>query len=381
MKRGKQALAALCAALVCACLLLPPSRAAGDVFFTAVNDTVLPLTSDTMPVWSGGVLYVPYTVFDTGYTGIDLEINCSQDRAGGTVTLFNLRKMLVFDLNRGTAHNELTGESVDAKAITRNGRAYVPVSAVCSFFGLTSSYRSIEQGYLVRIKSNAVVLGDDRFVDAASNTINRRLREYNQSLAGGSVSPAEPDPQPPVSNPPPETSAVVYLGFRCGDASGLEGILDALERSDAVGVFFFTPGQLAQQDSLVRRALGSGHSVGLLAEGTTAREVRSSLAEGSRLLEQVAWARTTLVMAPKALWEGLEAEGWVCWEETVSAVPQTGAGATAHSASVLRALGSRYRSACLTLDGSQTTAQVLPTLLRQLKNHQFVVSTPLETKL
>ena len=46
-------------------------------------------------------MYVPYTVFDSSYTGINLGISSSYSRDGGTVTLYNLQQMMIFDLNRG----------------------------------------------------------------------------------------------------------------------------------------------------------------------------------------------------------------------------------------------------------------------------------------
>ena len=155
---------ALCLALLC-----PLPVSAADLYFTATNDSLAQLTTDTMPLWSGGVLYVPYTVFDsrTNSTGIDLGVNASYSRSDSTVKLFTPRKFLVFDLNNGTCRDDLTGESYSARAIIRNGRPYLPVKTVCDFFGLTSSYSAISQAYLVRIKNDAVVLSDAKFIAAA----------------------------------------------------------------------------------------------------------------------------------------------------------------------------------------------------------------------
>ena len=47
---------------------------------------------------------------------------------------------------------------------------------------------------------------------------------------------------------------------------------------------------------------------------------------------------------------------------------------------MIRSLGSRGRSAYLTLEGDQIS-QVLPTLLRQLEDGSFTVTVPLETRL
>lgn len=72
MNRIRKLACALVSMALCLGLLLPQPALAADLYFTSINDNLLPLTSDTMPVWSGGVLYVPYSVFDSGVTGINL---------------------------------------------------------------------------------------------------------------------------------------------------------------------------------------------------------------------------------------------------------------------------------------------------------------------
>ena len=52
------------------------ARAEDDVFFTAVNDTMLPLADETMPFVAGGTLYVAATAFD----GAELGVYCSRSR-------------------------------------------------------------------------------------------------------------------------------------------------------------------------------------------------------------------------------------------------------------------------------------------------------------
>ena len=60
----------LCLVLtVCLCT---PALADGELFFVAVNDTI-PLTLSVFPTYSGGTLYVPYQVFDSGLKTTMLE--------------------------------------------------------------------------------------------------------------------------------------------------------------------------------------------------------------------------------------------------------------------------------------------------------------------
>ena len=64
----KKRLGALLCALVMCLALLSPASALEEVCFTSLNNKLLPLASDTMPLWSGGVLYVPASLFDGSAT-------------------------------------------------------------------------------------------------------------------------------------------------------------------------------------------------------------------------------------------------------------------------------------------------------------------------
>ncbi len=73
----KRVCALLCALLAVLTLLPQRAGAAESVYFTAINDNLLALNASTMPAWVEGVLYVPYTVFDSASTGSNLRINCN----------------------------------------------------------------------------------------------------------------------------------------------------------------------------------------------------------------------------------------------------------------------------------------------------------------
>ena len=380
MSKKKRLAAWLLSVVLCLGAVLPMPASAADLYFTSINDNLLPLTADTMPVWSGGLLYVPYTVFDSGTTGIRLGMDCSYSRDGTTVSLFTLRKILVFDLKNETCRNEMTGEELSAKAIIRNGRPYLPLNTVCTFFGLSRTYTSISQGYLVRIKNKEVVLSDDKFIDAAGELINRRVREYNQSLnpsQGGSTT----NPSAPPEENLPSANVRTYLAFRCRDGESLSGVMDALDRKGVFALFLLTPQVLEEESELVRRMLGTGHSVGLLAEGEDLEQTRQLLAQGERLLEQTLFTRTTIAYAPKEQRAALEEEGWVCWSESHVLDPSDTVGPAAFANTTLRRLEGRTRATYLTMDADGNTARVLSTLLNQLDYHHFVVSIPMETRL
>lgn len=376
-------------ALLCAILLLvgiAPARAIteADIYFTSINNNLLPLAADTMPVWVDGVIYVPYTVFDRAVTGMDLGILVERNRAKNTVALYTLRQMLVFDLNDGSCTDH-ANDKMDFRSVMQNGRAYLPLEAVCEIFGLRDSYAYTRYGYLVRICNASNALSDERFIDAASELMKSRAKEFIDSQRAPVTDtpvlpPATPDD--PVVTPPeqdqPKGRIHLYLAFQCRSGEGLETILDALDRTGNKGLFFFAPELLAQQDDLVRRIVGSGHCIGLLAEG---EDVRAQLERGNEMLGRIARTAAVAVCVSDELRQELEEQGWCCWDETMNAVPRERERPTAYAQRMVNAIGSRSRSLYLTLDDSAQTASVLDTALQHFEAQEYTIVTPIETRL
>lgn len=381
MRKKRPVLPLVLAVILAVGMFQPMPTAAANLYFTGINDSVAPLTSSSMPYWSGGTLYVPYTVFDANQNGVGVSLGLytSYNHRSHIVTIFNLKQMLVFDLERGTCRDDMTGAAYDARAVMRYGKPYVPLYVVCSVFGLEYSYNQlsyISQGYLVRIKSADAVLDDGLFIDRARELINNRLRDYTQSL-----SPAETTPTIPVSpSEPPEVdggNVATYLAFRCESADGLSAILNTLDGTGQYALFFLAPQVIEEEGGLVRRILGTGHSVGILAwEGE-----KEALSRGRLALEELAHTRTTLAYVPDGARAGLEEQGWVCWKETLYLEPGDSVGGTAFAGTVLKRLGTRRRTVYLTLEGSGNTARVLSALLRQLSSNHYTVAVPMETRL
>ena len=388
MKKYKTKLLAVLLTLALCLGALPISVSAADLYFTALNERVELLTSDSMPFWYGGELYVPYSVFDRALntTQVDLGLNVSYNsRTRSSVTIYNLRQqMLTFDLNAGTCQNELTGEAYSARAIMRNGKPYLPVATVCSFFGLSWSYSalpSIPDGYLVRITNGDAVLDDASFIDAAGNTLDTRLQQYTQSLnSAASTTPAQPEePQPEEPISPNDTPT--YLAVLAWDINGLSDILDSLDDAGRYALFFLTPQVLEEEGNLVRRMLGSGHLVGILAQGEDLAQSRRQLETGTSALERLAHTRTTLAYAPEDQRETLEREGWVCWDETLLLSPDESVSPSVFATRTLSWLEGRELATYLTLEGGEDAARVLPTLLRRLTSGRFILGVPIETRL
>lgn len=387
MKKGKNYLAWLLALVLCLSVLVPMPVRAADVCFTAINDRVLELTNDTMPIWSGGVLYAPHSTFDAASNGVFWNLECSYNRNTNMITVFDIeqRLFLEFDLREGTCQDGLTGEDYDQGAILRGGRPYLPVGLICGFFDLTYSYRTIDQGKILRIRDDEAVLSDSKFLDAATNTLNSRLREYNQQNAVETppAAPVTPStPQPPVQQEPEDEQRVdTYLSFRCDSAELLEAILVILDSRNVYGMFFLTPELIEQRSDLVLWMQGAGHSVGLLAQGEGIDQVRAALEAGDRALASQVFSRTTVAYTDQAHRETLEQEGWICWNSTLDLTVGNSVGPTYFANRVIGQLGSRTSAAYLSMNVGENTVRVLATLLDRLEDEGFVLRVPLETRL
>jgi len=379
----RRCISLLCVLSLLAALLIP-IRATEDVCFTAVNDRILPLTAGTMPMWSSGMLYVPYSVFDSGSTGVSMGTSSTYSKSSGVVSIFNLQEMMVFDLEAGTCVDLHTGNSISARAVSRNGTAYVPVSQVCAFFGLNYTYLNTDYGYLVRItnfdKSDERTLSDSRFIDAGSNIMKNRLRDYKQALAQEQEQiPAVPTQ--PAAPAQPEPSAIpTMLAVRCDGGESALSMAQTLESFGLTALFFFPAQEVGANGALIRRLLGVGHSVGMLAEGESAAQTLELLEQGRQSLATVAHSRTFFSLVPEGQLEQVRSAGWACWTGVDAAATDAEESSYLYVQEVLRSLP-KAEPIKLTLDDSQLSAHHLSTLLRQLENSRYDVIIPRETYL
>ena len=377
MKR--RIMAALGVIALLAALLCTPGIATERVCFTAVNDRLMPFQANAMPAWVNGLLYVPSTVFDRSVTTVDFGMQYNYSRSSNTVTLYNLNQMLVFDLAKGISYDQISGKAMP-RAVNRNGRIYLPVVAVCDFFGLDHYYTQTQSGYLLRISNDAAFLSDEGFVDAASMDMANQLQKYQNSLKP--VDPPVPPEEPPDDVTQQENSRVqVCIGVRCTTGEGLQTILNAMDRAGWRGAFFFEPNIIAGQDDLVRRVVGSGHTVGLLTQGEDVVASRQQLQQGNDLLALTARTAATAVFAPEEQRQELEKDNWVCWRDTLNGSARTSERAVSYAQRMVNALGTGRRAVYLTLDDSTATARVIGTLLNRIEETGYTMLAPLETRM
>ena len=125
MARCVRRLSALVFALLLTVQLMsPPARGVlSGVYFTAVNDDLLELDTDTMPFWSGGQLYVSSVVFTGTYAsalGVSFSPGINNDlavlysiRSTRTALFFDLGSRVTYD-NRDTYYTQTALERNDS---------------------------------------------------------------------------------------------------------------------------------------------------------------------------------------------------------------------------------------------------------------------------
>ncbi|MDE7245429.1 MAG: hypothetical protein K2O18_15855 [Oscillospiraceae bacterium] len=374
----KRLCAGVLALLLAGALVPAEGRAAlPDVYFTAVNEQLLDMSSDTMPFWSGGVLYVSSRMFE----GTDVGVNFVRNNAMGLVMLYTNRVDLRFDLEGGNAYDK-NGYVYSGHAIERNGVVFFPVDLVCRYFGLTWSYTPTDTVPLVRIKSASGVLDDASFIDAAAGQMTSRYNEYERSLTPEpgpvpsvpSVPQPQPQPQPqpgeqedPVRPIQAEEGQKVFLII---DSTTSEDTLEILQILNGVQATFVLDAALMEDGDLLRALTAGGHSIALRMTEGTAGEIE----QARELVWQAACSRLEL-----AWYEGdvdaalLEELGCVRLRATVD-----WRGASIRNADLeyrlLQTIGQHRQDLAVHLGGDSACASGLGMLLEDLREGQYHIS-------
>ena len=263
--KSKRFLCLLLVLLMVFSLTPSETRAETTVYFTAVNDQLLPdLSDETMPFWSGGRLYIPSTVV----TGTDLGLFYSRSRDKSTAVVYRQGSALTFNFAAGTVADQ-NDRQYSGPAIVRSDVVFLPLDLLTQFFSLDYSYTRVTYGYLVRVKSDTVVLSDAKFIDAAAMSMEQRYNEYMKTHS---------ESNDPGNTPDQNTDGdrdLVCLALRVTDEESANTLLDTLASDNATATFLFSEEQLSSLGDLLRRVVISGNAAALRidASGGSSRTV------------------------------------------------------------------------------------------------------------
>lgn len=265
-------------------LVLVPARGKAvldGVYFTAANEQLLDLNSETMPFYSGGVLYVSSKVFE----GTDLGVTFVYNSTTKMAMLYTARTDLRFDLVNQTTYDK-NGNKYQAYAMERNGYVFLPIGTVCGFFGLMWTISETDTAPLIRVRSSSAILSDRDFIDAASNDMQRRYAAYEKQ-----VEESARNENPQVY--PEYTGQKIHLLVACQTREDTLAVLKELGNT-VQGTFLLTAEQMEDGD-LLRALIAGGHAVALAASGETEEDVEAQIIQGRNLLWQATCSWLSLV--------------------------------------------------------------------------------------
>lgn len=358
-------------------------RAEGsDVYFMSVNDTLLEFRAATMPVQSGGILYIPYSMLNPKQSGIDLGVGAMYSRAQNQAVVYSKNRLLVFDIDANRTYDSEDQEYPE-RVMVRNGMVYLPIERICTLFPeLRYSVIPTEYGTMVRVKNSSVVLSDDAFVSATLDNMRGERMRYEQELAAQMTTPSPtptPAPPPPPVQPSSPMGGTVYLAFDMDGNDMVDSLLTELEQREGRGLFFFELSELTGRDELIRRLVGRGHWIGLKITTDKLEEGLAQLEEGQAVLRTVARCRVTAVLAEQLDQEQIHKAGWVCWSSTVDG-RDLSEGMKTPGNEVIRRLSRRNGTEHFLLLSEQLGGS-LSSVLTSLRRSGYLLEHPVSTAL
>lgn len=287
---------ALCLVLVLS-LTAPAARAEEAVFFTAMDESILPLTDETMPFLSGTSIYIPTSIF-TGAVRKALNVSSTYNKAQRVVILYRGSKSLWFHLDSDHAKDQ-EDDIYYPGAIVKGNEVFVSASLVARFFELTYSITEVPHGYMVWFRKADYPLSDKRFADAASYSMENRYAAYIKAKEEAAVRPPQQTEEPVMDGKP------VYIALSATEY--VERLLDTVENTGNQAAVFFTAEQMSQKGGVLRRMAVRGHSTGILLDAGAETDVLVQAEEANRALEEATCGRTRLVRVENPTDKALEA--------------------------------------------------------------------------
>lgn len=360
MKRRMRRLAAFAVTLLLFVCLLPGQGQASSsgVYFTAANENLMELNSETMPFYANGVLYVSSRLFE----GTDLGVSYARHAALGLATLYTSTQDLRFDLAGQVAYDKQSN-FYSGYAIERGNVVFFPLKLVCQYFDLTWSYSETDFVPLIRVKSGSVVLSDRDFIYAATSLMSDRYNEYRRGQTSQPGRPSVTDP-PVVPDPPVQAAEgqKAYLLFDGEDAMDLLPVLEGVQAT------FLLSAEDMENGDLLRALVAGGHAPVLRLSGETREEAAHRLRQGQEALWQAACARLELVWCDDGEeWDELIREaGCVRASAGIELSGQT-------ASALLRVIGGYREDVAVYLGGSECLT-VLPEVLDGLREGRYRLS-------
>lgn len=383
----KRTCALFVGAVLLVALFLPMAGAEPSVLFVAVEYTVFDLSPAHTPIYADSLLYAPLSVMVDN----DLDLHMLTSKDNRTLSLYKKTKMLTFDVESGLSYDST--QQYSYKLLKQSGITYVPVDAVCSYFGLSYKMLTSESGPVLHLRAENSSLSDKNFLSAATPVLKEKLDNY----AASSSPDVSPSPTPPVRR-------IIYITIDDGpSAKGTtEQMLDTLDKFGVKATFFLLGSNLTKNEDAVRRIVGSGHAVGLHSYShdpdlfyASTDSMRDELKKTNDLLDRIVNVKTRLVRLPfgsspymkaPGYCEAISDGGYRFWDWNIDGDPTVGAEKVntpeeiaAHIISEL-SKPNAHNPAYLLIHDRKKTADALPAILSYLSNNNFVFAVCTESE-
>jgi len=216
---------------------------------------------------------------------------------------------LRFDTARGTVVDQDKIE-YGISAEKKNGLIYVPVNLVCRFFGINYETIPADPAPVVRFYVG-VYINQKTFLSLNKSDMEKYYDAYvgkDSSPGASSTSPTEPA----------HKIVTLFLSFNGLSSADFKKVLDKFDQYRYKCCFFVSADEIASNAELLRRAAGTGYTIGLWLKDGTPDEYEKA----SSLLFEATKLRSILVSAGGEAAKTAEAtagsEGLVFWEPTKS---------------------------------------------------------------
>lgn len=279
------------------------------------NDAVFSNYKKTPLVVQDGTEYVPIDMF-SGLSDIDINTKISnryfyiQNKATGAYISFDIKSDLATTHER-EPHRLRTAEFYETR--------YIPAREVARVLGVTCEiYDSLADGvYALRLSDGSARL-----------TVDELIKLY---------SPVKKEPTPPVVEDPipqgpdvPDTPGIsvgrrtVYLSFELYGFGYVKSILDTLSQQNVKATFFCDAQQILDNSDTVRRMINSGHTVGLLLDGsdtygsyTRAKDALRLVTKKSSRLVRFKSSSRSCTLTDAELSEFIRNNGLCLWDHNI----------------------------------------------------------------
>ena len=281
--------------IVCVIAALSPVyiQAAVTPAFTAVNDVILPFNADTMPFISGGEIFVPPRMF------AELGIWHFSSPMANLVMIYRGDLGINFWIDQGRVVDRADNQLNWPNARRVGDRFYVPLAQTAAFFGLSWETVEIREDVLpggnmrlIRLKDGTEIFNGPTLIGFNAALIRTMFNQHffpHAHDADGDADTDDNDDQVETFS-----DVTVYLSFYNLSLGNFERILNVLDSEifpHYRAAFFVTEEDILNNAGLIRRAHGSGHTIGIWLQNGTFEEYALT----SALLFEATKVRTILI--------------------------------------------------------------------------------------